>query len=136
MRDLNTDSQGLGASMTVIGNGTPDEAAAFFEGHLNGVVPLLTDPGLTSYKALQLKRSLYSVSQPRSYLEAFRISRRGFRSGKRQGDSLQQGGAFVITPDHEVPFSFFSRTPDEHADPADILAALRELEGKSWGWNG
>ena len=122
--------------MTVIGNGTPDEAAAFFESHLKGEVPLLTDPGLTSHKALQLKRSLYSVSQPRSYLEGFRISRRGFRAGRRQGDSLQQGGAFVITPDHEVPFLFFSRTPDEHADPADILAALRELEGKSWGWNG
>ena len=126
----------MGAELTIIGNGTPDEAAAFHEGLLESEVKLLTDPDLTSYKAMELKRSLFAVNQPRTYLRGFQVSLRGFRSARLQGNSLQQGGAFVITPDHDVPFAFFSKRPDEHADSAAILETLRSLKGRKWGWNG
>ena len=126
----------MGAELTIIGNGTPDEAAAFYEGLLEREVRLLTDPDLTSYKAMELKRSLLAVSQPGTYLRGFQMSLLGLRGAKRQGDSLQQGGAFVITPDHEVPFSFFCNRPDEHADSRAILETLDSLQGKSWGWSG
>ena len=125
----------MGAELTIIGNGTPHEAAAFYEDLLAREVRLLTDPNLTSYNAMELKRSLFAVSQPRTYLRGFQVSLRGFRGAKRQGDSLQQGGAFVITPDHDVPFSFFCSRPDEHADSRAILETLGGLEGKSWGWS-
>ena len=135
MRSLNRDSAELGGSLTVIGNGTAEEAAIFFDAQLEREIRLLTDPDLSSYKAMELRRSLYSVSQPKTYFAGFRLGLRGGRGSKRQGDSLQQGGAFVITPDHEVPFSFFSTTPEEQADNEDILEALRSLDGKTWGWN-
>ena len=124
------------AELTIIGNGTPEEAAAFYEGLLESEVRLLTDPDLTSYKAMELKRSLFAVSQPRTYLRGFQVSLRGFRGARLQGDSLQQGGAFVITPDHDVPFSFFASRPDDHADSKRILETLDSLQGKSWGWHG
>ena len=87
-----------GPELTIIGNGTPDEAAAFHEGLLESEVKLLTDPDLTSYKAMVLKRSLFAVSQPRTYLRGFQVSLRGFRSARLQGDSLQQGEPLSSLP--------------------------------------
>lgn len=134
LRWLNRKSEELGAQTIVIGNGSTDAAAAFQDGLLEGEVRLLTDPDLTSYRAMQLKRSLFASVQPKTFLQGFRLSRRGIRSSKRQGDSLQQGGAFVITPDHRVPYSYFCKTPEDHARPEDILEALREVQGQDWGW--
>ena len=134
LRWLNRKSRELGAETVVIGNGSTDAAAAFHEGLLEGEVRLLTDPDLSGYKAMELRRSLFASARPRTFLQGFRLSRRGIRGGKRQGDSLQQGGAFVITPDHEVPYRYFSKTPDDHADAEDILEALRRIGNRDWGW--
>ena len=122
LRELNQAVEERGASMTVIGNGSPDEAAAFQARFLEDV-RILTDPDLTGYKAMELGRSLFSNLQPKTYFRGFSLWRKGL-GGKRQGDSLQQGGAFVITPRHEVPYSYFSKTPDDQAPPAEILTAL------------
>ena len=134
LRRLNRKSEELGAQTIVIGNGTTDAAAAFQEGLLEGEVRLLTDPDLSSYKAMELERSLFASVRPRTFLQAFKLARQGIHGGKRQGDSLQQGGAFVITPDHQVPYRYFCKAPDDHADSEDILEALRKIENRDWGW--
>ncbi len=134
LRWLNRKSKELGAQTVVIGNGSPAAAAAFHDGLLEGEVRLLTDPDLTSYKALELKRSLFASFQPRTFLQGFKLSRRGIRGTKVEGDSLQQGGAFVITPDHQVPYIYFCKRPEDHARPEDILEALRKIQGQDWGW--
>lgn len=134
LRWLNRESEELGAQTIVIGNGSTDAAAAFQEGLLEGEVRLLTDPDLSSYKAMELKRSLFTNVQPRTFLLGFKLARQGIRGGKQQGDSLQQGGAFVITPDHQVPYRYFCKTPDDHANVEDILEALRKTENRDWGW--
>ncbi len=134
MRRLNRESKELGAQTIVIGNGTTDAAAAFHEGLLEGEVRLLTDPDLSSYKAMELRRSLFANVQPVTFLQGFKLAREGIHGGKRQGDSLQQGGAFVITPDHQVPYRYFCKTPDDHANAQEILEALRKIENRDWGW--
>jgi len=135
LRELNQDAAELGAALAVIGNGSPEQAADFQADFLEGV-HLLTDPSLTGYKAMELKRSLFSNLQPRTYLRAFSVWRKGLAAKGRQGDSLQQGGAFVITPRHEVVFCYFSKTPEDHADPEEILESLSALENRDWGWQG
>ena len=131
LRELNRLSKDLGSSLIIIGNGSPEEAAAFQEDLLEGEVQLLTDPSLTSYKAMQLKRSLFASVKPRTFLRALSLRRKGGRGAHRQGDSIQQGGAFVITPDHRVPYSYFCQVPEDHADPEEILATLRNLSWRS-----
>lgn len=121
--------------MAVIGNGSPEQAADFQAEFLQDV-RLLTDPSLTGYKAMELKRSLFSNLRPKTFLRGFSLRGTGFSGKGRQGDSLQQGGAFVITPSHEVIFSYFSKTPEDHADPEKILESLSGLENRDWSWQG
>ena len=118
----------MGSSLTIIGNGSAPEAAQFQEEFLGYDVRLFAEPSLTSYQALELKRSLWTTLKPRTYFRGLLSWRRGGRFGSvGEGDAFQQGGAFIITPKGEVPFSYYSQAPEDHVDPQDILAAMENL---------
>ena len=54
-----------------------------------------------------------------------RAYRAGHRQAKVQGDPLQQGGVFVITPaGHEI-YAQRSQTAGDHADLSEVVDALR-----------
>lgn len=118
----------LGGELVVVGNGQPMHATDFRERNQLDF-PLLVDPDLEAYAAAGLRRGVGSALNPRVLGNAWRAMRGGHRQGKTQGDPWQQGGAFVISPDAQVHYQQISRTAGDHADPAELLAALRRAAG-------
>lgn len=107
----------------VVGNGSVEQAAAF---HYDKRLPfaLYTDPSRRSYAAAGLKHGVATAFSPKVALHALRAMRAGHGQGRAQGDVWQQGGTFVIRPDHTVVFAQVSNEAGDHADPAKVLAAL------------
>ena len=123
MRDVDAEIQAKGARLTVIGNGRVEQAAAFAR-EFDLPFTLLTDPGRRSYKAAGLRRDFGSTFGGAAVKNAVGSFKRGFRQAGVQGDAWQQGGAFVITPEDQVLFSYISAAGGDHPDPQDLLAAL------------
>ncbi len=112
-----------GAELVVVGNGRPEHARDFKD-RQKITCPLLTDPALEAYRAAGLRRGLISSLGPRSMLHGLRALTGGNVQTTVKGDPWQQGGVFVITPAGKVLFTQRSKEAGDHADPADILAAL------------
>lgn len=113
-----------GAELVVVGNGQPWQAKAFKEAF--GLdFPLLTDPKMAAYRAAELRRSIGSVFNLRSALSGISATLSGHTNQGIQGDPWQQGGAFVITPDNRVLFSYVSQAAGDHPEPDRLIAPLR-----------
>jgi hypothetical protein len=111
------------AELTVIGNGSPSFMAGFRETtRYDG--PLYTDPSLEVYKRAGMKRGVLKVLSPRAGLAALGALRGGFRQGRTQGDSLQQGGVLVIARSGDVLWAHVDDFAGDHADPDDLVRAL------------
>lgn len=117
-----------GGVLVIIGNGAPNFITGFREqtGYRG---PLYTDPSLESYRALNLKRTVGSSLNPKTMGRAVTALRHGFRQKKTQGDSWQQGGIFVVSPDDEVHFAFRAQFAGDMPELATILQALEAAKG-------
>jgi hypothetical protein len=113
-----------GAELHVIGNGSPMFIDGFRETS-GWTGAIYTDPSLEVYKAAGLQRGVFKVLHPKAAFAALGALRGGFRQGRTQGDSLQQGGVLVIAPSGEVVWSHVSEFAGDNASPDEILAALR-----------
>ena len=123
LRDINPQIEEAGAELTVIGNGNKKQAAAFAKKRdLN--FRLLTDPGLRSYKAADLKRSVTSTFRPSLISNGARAMKAGFRQGTVQGDAFQQGGAFVVAKGGELLYEQRSDVAGDHVEMDALLGAL------------
>ncbi len=127
MREHVPSIQAAGATLVVVGNGQPWQAKAFLDDFPIDAT-LLVDPKLEAYAAAGLKRSMASTMvNLKSLKHGRRAMKAGFRQGKVQGDPWQQGGAFVVTPDHHVHFKHTSGEAGDHVDPLAFIAALRGI---------
>lgn len=123
LRPFTSEFEAAGAELTVIGNGSVKQAAAFAE-ERDLPFRLLTDPGLRSYKAADLKRSVLSTFRPTLVTSGLRALKGGHRQSSVRGDPIQQGGAFVIAAGGDVLYSQKSDTAGDHVDPEALLAAV------------
>src|SRR5262245_52760613 len=119
------DLKASGAEVYVIGNGTPSFIAGFRE-TTGWQGPIYTDPSLEVYKAAGLKRGVLKTLNPIGAIRSIGTLRRGFRQGRTQGDSWQQGGVLVIAPGGDVLWTHASEGPGDNATPDQILAALHQ----------
>eukprot|EP01121_Diplochlamys_sp_Union-15-3_P007560 TRINITY_DN1933_c0_g1_i2.p1 TRINITY_DN1933_c0_g1~~TRINITY_DN1933_c0_g1_i2.p1 ORF type:complete len:101 (-),score=23.66 TRINITY_DN1933_c0_g1_i2:97-399(-) len=86
---------------------------------------LYLDSQLKSYQAFDLRRGIWSTLGPSaSWLKLFKSVKEGTKIGLVQGDTWQQGGTFVISPDHRVLYAYQNEGTGDHANPQDIVAAL------------
>lgn len=115
-----------GGELVVVGSGNASQAAAFRD-EMALDFPLFTDPSLRTYRAAGLKRSMGTTLNPALLGNAFRAFKKGFRQKSVQGDPWQQGGVFVIAAGGKVAFEQRSTAAGDHADPREILAALKEI---------
>jgi dehydrogenase/reductase SDR family protein 12 len=123
LRDALPEIRRRGAELVVVGNGTPEFAAAFREDEgIEGA--LLVDPGLRAYRAAELRRGRVELLSPRLPLNAIRALRSGARQGEVQGDPWQLGGVFVIRPGGALTFRHVSREAGDHPPVRDVLDAL------------
>ena len=115
-----------GATLTLIGQATPRQAAAFRR-KTKIDLPVLADEPRQTYKLMGLPRA--SVAQllgPRSVLSGVKHgARSGVMQGRIVGDAAQLGGAFVIGPGDEVLFEQRSENAGDTIEPGDLLAAVR-----------
>ena len=124
LRNIKQEISDLGAELVVVGNGSTRQAARFRD-ELELDFPLFTDPRLQTFRAAGLTRSLLATFTPRILDHFNRSWGKGFRQRWIQGSPFQQGGTFVITPAGEVTYAFRSQAAGQHADPQEILQALR-----------
>ncbi len=123
MRDQVDEIRARGGELVIVGNGSPNFAAAFREDFgLDG--PLLVDPELRAYRAAGLRRGRVELLSPRLPRNALRALRSGSRQTGVQGDPWQLGGVFVIRPDWELTYRYTSREAGDHPPVGEILAAL------------
>jgi hypothetical protein len=123
LRDLEPEIRRRGAELTVIGSGSPAQAADFAaETGLTG--PLFVAPELEAYAVAGLRRGVGTALRPSVFRRAIRAWRGGFRQRGVAGDPWQQGGAFVIRPGGDLRFAHVSREAGDHPDPQALLAAL------------
>ena len=110
--------------MVVIGSGAVPYLDDFASGYPD-TIRFLTDPGRRSFRAMSLQRGMGGVRALGMLASGLRAYRAGHRQAKVQGDPLQQGGVFVITPaGHEI-YAQRSQTAGDHADLSEVVGALR-----------
>ena len=113
------------AEVVIVGNGNQTFAEAFREEfEIEGL--LLIDPDLHAYRAAGLRRGRREITSPRLIGNMLRALLSGARQASVQGDPWQLGGVFVFAPGGELRFQFRSAAAGDHADPAEIDAALDE----------
>ncbi len=108
-----------------MGNGNRSFAQAFRdEFEIEGL--LLVDPDLHAYRAAGLRRGRREIASPQLIGNTIRALRSGARQTAVLGDPWQLGGVLVFAPGGELRYQFRSAAAGDHADPAEIDAALDE----------
>jgi hypothetical protein len=116
-----------GANLVLIGQATPRQAAHFRR--RQGIqLPVLADKERVSYEAAGAKSAgLLDLYHPKVVFKGtITGARERTVQGRTIGDANQLGGALVITPEGQVPWSHMSKDAGDNASPEDILAAVRD----------
>jgi peroxiredoxin len=123
----------LGAPVSLIGNGTPDQLAGFVERQaLDGhPMTVFTDPTLAAYRAAGLERSWLGTAGPRAALALAALALRGHPNRRIHGDVAQQGGTLYVTRAGALAFYHRSARIGDNARVAavvDVALAARAAE--------
>jgi peroxiredoxin len=118
-----------GVRLIVIGNGS----ASFIEGFraksgYRG--DIYTDPGLHTYRALELRDDWRASLSLSGLLRALSAMLRGFRQTTTQGHAMQQGGVFVIDTHGTIVSAFRSQHAGHHPSVHAVVAAARRASGR------
>ena len=121
-----------GATLGVIGQGTPRHAAHFRESQ--GVdIPLLVDPDRRTYAAAGAKRA--TVSELVGPRQVARGLRRGLAAGVRQGRMVghpaQLGGTLVVASDGSVVYAHMAEDASDNAPNEEVLQAARAAAARA-----
>jgi hypothetical protein len=124
MVPIRDEVRALGADLFAIGNGTAPMARDFALQFDVGF-PVFTDPSRRSYKAAGLVRNFgIGLGTVAPFLQALR---QGHRQGATKGDAFQQGGVLIVDTGGAVQWRHTDSGAGDSAEPADVLAALREV---------
>ena len=118
--------EAAGATLTLIGQASPRQAAAFRR-KTKIDLPVLADEERATYRLAGLRRgNLTQLVGPRSVLAGVKHSARsGVMQGRIIGDAAQLGGAMVIGPGGEVLFEQRSKHAGDTVEVEDLLQAVR-----------
>ena len=113
----------LGAGAVLVGNGSPEQLAAFrerekLEGH---ALETFTDPTLAAYKAAGMERSMAGTIGPRALGNLAALAVRGYVNGRTRGDLSQQGGTLYVRRGGELAFHHASARVGDHARVAQVV---------------
>jgi len=124
-----------GVRTVLVGNGTPEQLAAFVERHAfqGAPVDVVTDPSLALYSALELRRSAWATIGPRALVDMARAMTAGIPHRPVEGDRTQQGGVLLVDGRGIVRFFHGNRSLGDHADTSDLVEAalLLRIEASS-----
>lgn len=92
-------------------------------------MPILVDPERRSYQALGFRRDVLSMLNPKMLANARRAAKKGFTQKEVLGDARQLGGVVIFAKGGELLWSQASGTAGDHADPDEVVAALKAAVG-------
>ena len=118
----------MGASVVLIGLGSPEQASGFCS-HRSIPFACLTSPDRSAHRAYGLRRGTYDqVSGPRVWLPWLR-NQLGERHQGRfgQGDVAQLPGTFVVDREGIVRFAHRGRRSNDVPSNDQVLRALEDL---------
>jgi hypothetical protein len=118
--------EAAGVRLTVIGMGTPEQAAHFREER--GVdFDLLVDPERKAYKAAGTKKAtLDELLGPKVVARGIRSALRSrVVQGRTVGHPAQLGGVMLVMPDGSVPYTHLADDASDNAPVREILEAVR-----------
>lgn len=115
-----------GAPLTVIGQGTPANAA-WFRQEFELEIDLLVDTDRRAYKAAGAKvATVGELVAPKIVTRGLRRSRdSGVRQGKMLGHPAQLGGLMLVTPGGEVPWLHLSDDASDYPPNEEATEAVR-----------
>lgn len=122
------DLERVGAPLTLIGQGTPGNAAAFRE-QFSLTVDVLVDTDRLAYRAAGARRgSLSQLLGPRVLARGVsRALRSGVAQGRTVGHPAQLGGLLLIRPGGEVAWSHLSGDASDYPPAAVVLERVGTL---------
>jgi len=115
--------QSKGVGLVAVGSGTSLMAKDFAK-QFNFPGELYVDQQRQIYEALDCKRGLKYAVNLKVLKKAKEAMAQGFTQGKTEGDSLQLGGAFVLSKKNGVMFEHLEEFAGDHADLKDLLASI------------
>lgn len=121
MRDALPAIRGAGAELVIIGNGTPEQAAAFAAAQAPDIA-VYTDPSLQVYRAVDAGSRVF---HPRVVPAALRAVLAGYRQRRVEGSPTQLGAVLIILQDGSIAWSYHSRWAGDHPSAAAIVDAVR-----------
>jgi hypothetical protein len=117
-----------GASLVIVGQGTPKHAQHFREQFDLDGLEILVDPDRAAYRAAGAKvGSVTELLGPRSVLKGIRTAAtERIVQGPTQGSAAQLGGVLVIAPGGDVAWAHMAENAGDNPPNADVLAAVKE----------
>jgi prostamide/prostaglandin F2alpha synthase len=124
----------LGAPLVLIGQGTPREAAGFRR-RFHIELAVLADADRASYLVAGTKLATLDELIGPSVLAKGIVAMAGQRVliGHNTADEAQLGGAAIVVPGGEIPWTHLSEDAGDMAAPATILAELVKTLGRNPG---
>ena len=122
------DFERAGVSLVAIGQGTPEQAAAFRREQGVEGLELLSDPERRTYKLLGAKKATMSeLLGLRQIMRGMKHSRReGVRQGRTIGHPAQLGGVLVIEPGDAIHYAQLAEQAGDIPPNNEVLTAARE----------
>jgi hypothetical protein len=120
--------EAAGAKLVLIGQLTPRHAADFRR-RQKIELPVLADDERATYKAVGAKvGSLGELVGPKVVAKGLLTTARIRKlQGRTIGHPAQLGGAILVAPSGEIPWSHMAKDASDNAPPEEILGAIREL---------
>ncbi|MBP8302245.1 MAG: AhpC/TSA family protein [Planctomycetes bacterium] len=114
----------MDARIVFVGNGSPAQAAHFAMDHA-GEHPVFSDAARATYRAAGMRKGLFATLHWRTFANAWRAFRNGFRQTKVEGSALQQGGVVVFGAQGQVLYLEADAAGGDELDLDAVLAAVR-----------
>jgi hypothetical protein len=122
LMDIKEKLDTAGIPLVAIGSGSPRGARHFIEKlHFTG--EMYVNRNLSAYRAFKLERGFLKTLGPAALFHGIQAMREGFRQGRMDGDTWQQGGVFVMGPGSTLIFQHRNKFAGDHADLDAVLAA-------------
>ena len=131
LRDDRERFEKAGATVVLVGLGSPDRAGWFCEDK-DIPFPCLSDPDQSAYEAFGLRKAgLNEILRAENGLKYMRLQLKGEtrqRTAKRGEDVLQLGGTFVVDTGGIVRYAHRNRHTGDNPPNDEVLDALKEID--------
>jgi len=116
----------LGIGLVAIGSGTPLMAKSFQE-EFSFPGDIYVDKKREIYKALGCNRGLKYALNKKALKAIKDTMSEGYSQGKTAGDTLQLGGAFIISATNGILFQHLEQFAGDHVDLTELMTACKQI---------